>query len=187
MPSWVLQPKLRQVTAHLPSCSLSSPQHRNSIRSPLVTLATVSDQDLCCKLVKQARREPQPVHLLTLPHIYNNSLWTTFPQLQKRWLEHLWQLTHPSDHLELFDTASSTLESSLSATVQLGPPSARSLGIFGSCPGGGDKDPDFYANVGSAIRTLREEIPALFQADLTCKSASASSPLDIFGLSYLLS
>lgn len=38
------------------------------------------------------------------------------------------------------------------------------------------KDPDskrkkdnFYANVGDAIRTLREETPFLFQRDLTCK------------------
>ena len=33
-----------------------------------------------------------------------------------------------------------------------------------------DKDPDFYANVGSAIRTLREDIPLLFQKDLDCKA-----------------
>lgn len=39
------------------------------------------------------------------------------------------------------------------------------------------KDPDskrkkdnFYANVGEAIRTLREETPSLFQRDLTCES-----------------
>ena len=31
------------------------------------------------------------------------------------------------------------------------------------------KKDDFYANVGSAIRTLREETPLLFQQDLTCK------------------
>jgi len=34
------------------------------------------------------------------------------------------------------------------------------------------KDPkqreDFYANIGEAIRTLKEEIPQLFQKDLTC-------------------
>ncbi len=35
-----------------------------------------------------------------------------------------------------------------------------------------DQDPrgeDFYANVGYAIRTLREELPVLFQEDLTCE------------------
>lgn len=35
-----------------------------------------------------------------------------------------------------------------------------------------DRDPkgeDFYANVGYAIRTLREELPTLFQEDLTCE------------------
>ena len=34
-----------------------------------------------------------------------------------------------------------------------------------------DKDPrgeDFYANVGYAIRTLREELPTVFQEDLSC-------------------
>lgn len=33
------------------------------------------------------------------------------------------------------------------------------------CPGGGP-EPDYYANVGDAIRTLREDIPRLFQRDL---------------------
>ncbi len=31
-----------------------------------------------------------------------------------------------------------------------------------------ERSPDFYANVGSAIRTLRDETPSLFQRDLTC-------------------
>jgi len=34
---------------------------------------------------------------------------------------------------------------------------------------GGQKDGDFYANVGNAIRTLRAEIPMLFQQDFTCE------------------
>ena len=34
---------------------------------------------------------------------------------------------------------------------------------------GGQKDGDFYANVGNAIRTLRVEIPMLFQEDFTCE------------------
>ena len=34
---------------------------------------------------------------------------------------------------------------------------------------GGSKDDDFYANVGNAIRTLRAEIPRLFQQDFTCE------------------
>jgi hypothetical protein len=33
-----------------------------------------------------------------------------------------------------------------------------------------EKGPDFYLNAGDAIRTLRRELPALFQQDLTCKS-----------------
>ena len=36
---------------------------------------------------------------------------------------------------------------------------------------GGQKDGDFYANVGNAIRTLRLEIPMLFQEDFTCEAS----------------
>jgi hypothetical protein len=32
-----------------------------------------------------------------------------------------------------------------------------------------ERTPDYFANVGDAIRTLREEIPLLFQRDLNCK------------------
>ncbi len=46
-------------------------------------------------------------------------------------------------------------------TVQLEPP--RQTGGPRS-----ERSPDFYANVGSAIRTLRDETPSLFQQDLTC-------------------
>ena len=35
-------------------------------------------------------------------------------------------------------------------------------------PPGKQKHPDYYANVGDAIRTLREDIPQLFVKDLTC-------------------
>ena len=34
---------------------------------------------------------------------------------------------------------------------------------------GREKHPDFYANVGNAIRTLREDIPLLFMKDMDCK------------------
>jgi hypothetical protein len=47
--------------------------------------------------------------------------------------------------------------------------------------GGGDKSPDYYANVGDAIRTLREDIPLLFKQDLNCERGS----LDV-GLGLLL-
>lgn len=36
--------------------------------------------------------------------------------------------------------------------------------------GPGEKSPDYYANVGDAIRTLREDIPLLFKQDLNCES-----------------
>lgn len=54
----------------------------------------------------------------------------------------------------------------LKLSVQLSTPPPRSS----QTPGGGNgKNDDFYANVGNAIRTLREEIPLLFQQDFTCK------------------
>ena len=57
----------------------------------------------------------------------------------------------------------------LKLSVQLSTPPPRSS----QTPGGGNgKNDDFYANVGNAIRTLREEIPLLFQQDFTCKRSS---------------
>ena len=57
----------------------------------------------------------------------------------------------------------------LNLSVQLSTPPPRSS----QTPGGGDDDKnEFYANVGNAIRTLRVEIPLLFQQDFTCKSPS---------------
>jgi hypothetical protein len=35
--------------------------------------------------------------------------------------------------------------------------------------GPGEKSSDYYANVGDAIRTLREDIPLLFRQDLNCE------------------
>jgi len=35
--------------------------------------------------------------------------------------------------------------------------------------GPGEKSPDYYANVGDAIRTLREDVPRLFEQDLNCE------------------
>lgn len=37
------------------------------------------------------------------------------------------------------------------------------------------RTPDYYANVGDAVRTLRDEIPLLFINDLTCKCSLSSS------------
>ena len=57
----------------------------------------------------------------------------------------------------------------LNLSVQLSTPPPRSS----QSPGGGNgKNDEFYANVGNAIRTLREEIPLLFQQDFTCEGAS---------------
>lgn len=38
-----------------------------------------------------------------------------------------------------------------------------------------EKSPDYYANVGDAIRTLREDIPLLFERELNCKRAWVAS------------
>ena len=56
----------------------------------------------------------------------------------------------------------------MSAQLSTAPPKTP-----GSAGPGGPKDDDFYANVGYAIRTLREEIPLLFQQDFTCEARSS--------------
>ena len=42
---------------------------------------------------------------------------------------------------------------------------------------GGQKNGDFYANVGNAIRTLRQEIPLLFQEEFTCATLTTLPPV----------
>lgn len=56
--------------------------------------------------------------------------------------------------------------------VQLNEPSTSSATTGGGGGGGGGKDDDFYVNAGVAIRTLREDIPLLFQQDLDCTLVS---------------
>ena len=47
-------------------------------------------------------------------------------------------------------------------------------------PPGSQKSPDYYANVGDAIRTLRDDIPSLFEKDLNCKFDFILNKLSIF-------
>lgn len=42
--------------------------------------------------------------------------------------------------------------------------------------GPGEKSPDYYANVGDAIRTLRDDIPDLFTQDLNCEYQQKGFP-----------
>lgn len=42
-----------------------------------------------------------------------------------------------------------------------------------------EKCPDYYANVGDAIRTLRDDIPHLFDEELNCKHLHAASTRDL--------
>lgn len=44
--------------------------------------------------------------------------------------------------------------------------------------GSQEKCPDYYANVGDAIRTLRDDIPHLFERELNCKWLAGSSTLE---------
>ena len=44
---------------------------------------------------------------------------------------------------------------------------------------GGHKNGDFYANVGNAIRTLRQEIPLLFQEEFTCAPLFTLSAMSV--------
>lgn len=47
--------------------------------------------------------------------------------------------------------------------------------------GPGEKSSDYYANVGDAIRTLREDIPLLFRQDLNCESPTAAHAAQLGG------
>ena len=92
----------------------------------------------------------------------------------RKQLEYLYQLEHPQlllwpsfqidQHL-----ASDSRKRQQSLAVQLceSPPKSSEL----KDPDSTSKRDDYYANVGSAIRTLRDETPFLFQQDLSCKHA----------------
>lgn len=43
-------------------------------------------------------------------------------------------------------------------------------------PDSNEKCPDYYANVGDAIRTLREDVPALFERELNCARHTHAPP-----------
>jgi hypothetical protein len=66
--------------------------------------------------------------------------------------------------------AASPLSSDVWRAVE--PPAARP-GPASAAPGGGGggprRSPDFYPNVGRAIRVLREDLPALFERDMDCE------------------
>ena len=118
---------------------------------------------------RRAFRFTQTLPLLALTQLHAESLWSNLclqPHTQRQWLEHIYRLNN-RESLEA-GTQSQSPGPSITA-VQLGRP----LLSFNGCPRG-DKDPEFYANVGSAIRTLRDEIPTLFQKDLTCEPRCAS-------------
>ena len=86
-------------------------------------------------------------------------------------LQQLYEAEAPGQLQYLFGNISLL---NLSAQLSTAPPKTP-----GSAGPGGGKDDDFYANVGFAIRTLREEIPQLFYQDFTCESlalANSCSP-----------
>ena len=63
-------------------------------------------------------------------------------------------------------------DSSPSSTPLAGPPllpEYLAVSLEEKPPAYKERSPDFYANVGDAIRTLRDDIPLLFERDLNCK------------------
>lgn len=135
--------------------------------------------DSPAKRIVQLSPLPPPVALSTITAA-PQSLSASFEpsaRTQRLWLDHLYQQDEASAAVELDHRLHSSAAASTAPPApdtllaQLDSPSrpaGRHLSIFGGgCPGG-DKDPDFYANVGSAIRTLRDEIPTLFYKDLSC-------------------
>ena len=71
---------------------------------------------------------------------------------------------HAPTHLRNLQQLYSVWNQSLAVQLKSAPPRNPKKG-----DNGGQKDGDFYANVGNAIRTLRLEIPMLFQQDFTCE------------------
>lgn len=112
-------------------------------------------------------KRPAPSVDLPEPRPPNNSL-----EIRKH-LEELYQLDVPARPLWY----SSSLVSEVAKYGLLGKTSTLPVQLCEPPPDATKlKDPDskrkkdnFYANVGEAIRTLREETPFLFQQDLTCR------------------
>lgn len=100
----------------------------------------------------------------------------------RRQLEQLYQLEQPqpllwytSPLLQEIARRGVSLEQAGLLPVQLceSPPEQSKL----KDPDSKHKQEEYYANVGDAIRTLREETPFLFQQDLTCECQAGFFPL----------
>ena len=78
---------------------------------------------------------------------------------------------HAPSHLQNLQQLYSVWNQSLAVQLKSAPPRNPKKG-----DNGGQKDGDFYANVGNAIRTLRMEIPMLFQQDFTCEYTISLDP-----------
>ena len=86
-------------------------------------------------------------------------------------LERIWAESISLEAL-MASTSSSLPLASPPAVEEKPPPSVppQSEGPKGG--GDGGRSPDYFANVGDAIRTLRDDIPKLFEKDLNCESHS---------------
>ena len=75
-------------------------------------------------------------------------------------------------HDTLMASSTSLLPLASQPAVEEKPPPSPVPPESGGPRGGGDggRSPDYFANVGDAIRTLREDIPKLFDKDLNCES-----------------
>lgn len=122
----------------------------------------------CSKLCFASSVKP-PVLPVDLPEPLPR---TDSPEIRRR-LEQLYQLDAPSNPLWYSSglvqqvAKYALLGKPIQLPVQLCEPPRESSKLKDA--DSKRKKDDFYANVGSAIRTLREETPLLFQQDLTCK------------------
>ena len=103
-----------------------------------------------------------------------------FCEIRKQ-LEQLYQLEHPQHTpsvLQEVATRSLSVEQTAFLPVQLREPPSEASKL--QDPDSKHQREDYYANVGDAIRTLREETPFLFQRDLSCKyAANVLHPMDL--------
>ena len=86
-------------------------------------------------------------------------------------LERMWNYDEKSIDIETLMATSPIASASQASAVEEKPPPTVPPQPGGPNKGGdGGKSPDYYANVGDAIRTLRDDIPRLFERDINCES-----------------
>ena len=130
---------------------LASPNHTGGFRRVRVQARATHS---ACVTVEQRMRTKEEATTSTAGDAYHE--WVSFQRAEIDWLPvvSVAMDDEPTPH------SLSTVGTTYAVQTPTPPPVENTR----------EKGPDFYLNAGDAIRTLRRELPALFQQDLTCKS-----------------